>query len=51
MKKRIGCKVKGSTSLRGEHPFSIDVKGGEVADRGRIADTRKVADRGSIRID
>jgi hypothetical protein len=35
---------------QGEHPFSIDFKGGEVADRGRTANTRKIADRGSIRI-
>jgi hypothetical protein len=32
-------------------PFSIDVKGGEVADKGRITNIRKVADWGSIRID
>jgi hypothetical protein len=28
---------------QGEYPFSIDVKGGDIADRGRMADTRRVA--------
>jgi hypothetical protein len=41
---------KGSTSSR-ENPFSMDVKGGEVVDRGRIVDTGKVANRESIIID
>jgi hypothetical protein len=36
---------------QGEQPFVIDVKGGEVVDRGRFAGTMKVAKRGSIRID
>jgi hypothetical protein len=36
---------------QGEYPFSIDVKGSEVAYRGRTANTRKVGDRGSIKID
>jgi len=34
-----------------EKPFSIDVKGREVVDRGIIANTKKVVDRGSITID
>jgi hypothetical protein len=36
---------------QGGKPFSIDAKGGEVVDRGRIADIRKVVDKGSIRMD
>jgi hypothetical protein len=36
---------------QGEKPFSIDVKGGEVADKGSFADTRKVGDKGSIIIE
>jgi hypothetical protein len=35
----------------GDQPFVIDVKGGEVVDKGIIADTRKLVDRGSIIID
>jgi hypothetical protein len=34
-----------------EKPFSIDVNGGEVVYKGRIADIRKVADMESIKID
>jgi hypothetical protein len=37
--------------LKGGQPFSIDVKGGEVAYKGRIANTRKVVKRGSFKID
>jgi hypothetical protein len=42
---------KGKHKFRGEKPFSIDVKGGEVANKGIIADTRKVAGMESIKID
>jgi hypothetical protein len=31
-----------------EKPFSIDVKGGEVTERGRIADRGRIAYRGSV---
>jgi hypothetical protein len=39
------------SQAQGEHPFTTDVKGGEVVDIRRIVDTRKVAGKGSIIID
>ena len=50
VKKKL--KIQGETQSQRDHPFSIDVKGGEfvskrrVTYKGRIADTRRVAYRG-----
>jgi hypothetical protein len=40
--------VKGRKRSDGGKPFSVDVKGGEFSHKGRIANTRRVAYRGSI---